>query len=449
MRSIVVVLFLSLGALLTLSANATVWVNRTVFDTDEFVATVREVLDDETVQQDIATRLSASLVTQGDVEARIEESLPEGLKFLAPVLTVTAQDLIERTVLRVLESDQIADVVDAALRQVHRQVLFIIEGEGTIVFEDNKVILDLRPVLLSVAEQLGVDDPNGFLAGIDIPEDAGRIVLVDDAPKASAIQDLLAIHEQITWAVVAAALACFAVAVVFARDKRAAVRNVGVIVVLVGLLAVILLLPIRPIVAGFAQEEDSARIVFDALVDRYRTQSFWLVILGVLIVIGTTLAGHSGFARAIRLRVRNPGNEPLPDLAAEAAASSTALRVIGLVVAALLLVVWPEPTSRVYITVFSLMAAYFALLWLLTSEAQWAQKARGQFNAWARPQAQGSESPSWIARNLLWLRVAGVLLGVAALVFIPGLDIGAIVGVIAAVLIYLAAIDWLGSKKTQ
>lgn len=446
MRSILVIVFLALGALLTLSANATLWVNRTVFDTDEFVGTVTEVMSDETVQEDLAERLSVRLVEQGDLQTRIQESLPEGLKFLAPVLTITAQDLIERTALRILQSEEVAEIFETALTLVHRQLVYIIEGEGTISFEDDKVILDLRPILQRVAEQLGVDDPDGLLANIDIPEDAGQIVLIDDAPRADAIQDLLSFHNQITLVVIAMALLCFAIAMLFARDRRSAVRNVGVVIVFCGLVAALLLLPIRPIVAGFAQDSAVGEVIFDALVDRFRLQSFFLVLLGLLVVVGASLAGQSGLARAVRLRVRNPKNEPVPDMGAELQASATALRVSGLVIGALLLVVWPEPTDRVYITVLGLLAVYFVALWFATSNSGWATNRRAQLaEAW-KPAPGSSEANSWMGRNVMWLRLAGVGIGLIVLAILPGFDFGALVGVVALTLVWLAVLDWLVAR---
>ncbi len=446
MRSILVIVFLVLGALLTLSANATLWVNRTVFDTDEFVGTVTEVLDDEAVQEDLAARLSVRLVEQGDLETRIQESLPDGMKFLAPILAISAQDLIERTALRILQSDQIADVFETALTLVHRQLVYIIEGEGTIAFEDDKIILDLRPILLRVAEQLGIDDPDGLLANVDIPEDAGQIVLIDDAPKADALQDLLSLHNQITLAVVAAALLCFGMAVLFAKDRRSAVRNVGVVILFCGLVAALLLMPIRPIVASFAQDDAVGKVVFDALVDRFRLQSFFLVVLGLLVVVGASLAGQSGLARAVRLRVRNPKGEPVPELGKELQANATTLRVSGLVIGALLLVVWPEPTDRVYMTVLGLLAVYFVALWFATSNSGWATKRRAQLaDAW-KPAAGSPDANSWMGRNVMWLRLVGIGIGVVVLAILPGFDFGALVGVVALTLVWLAVLDWLVAR---
>ena len=93
-RSVLVILFLFVGTLLTILANTTVWANRTVFNTDNFVETTNRVLDEEEVQQQLATRLSTALIERGEVEQRLSDRLPEGLSFTARILTATARDLI-------------------------------------------------------------------------------------------------------------------------------------------------------------------------------------------------------------------------------------------------------------------------------------------------------------------------------------------------------------------
>ena len=114
-RSALVILFLFLGAVFAFTANATVWANRTVFDTENFVETANRALDDEEVQQQLATRLSVTLIEEGQVQERLRERLPDGLQFLAPILTVTARNLTHDIILRLLNNETVRDGLDTAL----------------------------------------------------------------------------------------------------------------------------------------------------------------------------------------------------------------------------------------------------------------------------------------------------------------------------------------------
>ena len=156
-RSTLVVLLVIVGAVCALAANATVWANRTVFDTDNFVEATNRVLDDEEVQEQLATRLSVTLVEQGQVEERLREQLPEGLTFLAAPLTNTARDLAHEAIIRLLNNERARDALDASLRLVHEQVMKIIQDEGAVVVEGGKVVLDSQVILEQAADRLGLN----------------------------------------------------------------------------------------------------------------------------------------------------------------------------------------------------------------------------------------------------------------------------------------------------
>ena len=81
------------------------------------------------------------------MQQRLSEALPQNLRLLAPVLTRTARDLAYDIILRIIQNERFQAVFDRALTVVHQQVLRIIEGDSAIVFEDDKVIIDLREVL--------------------------------------------------------------------------------------------------------------------------------------------------------------------------------------------------------------------------------------------------------------------------------------------------------------
>jgi hypothetical protein len=443
-RSAFVVLLLFIGAVFTVFANATVWANRTVFNTDNFVATTNRVLDDQQTQQQIATRLSTTLVDQGQVEQRLREDLPEGLKALAPLLTVTARNLADEAIVRLLQNDQARAGLDAALRGVHEQAMRIIEGEGAVLVQGNTIVLDLRTILRQAADQLNLD-PN---INLNLPPDAGQVTLVEDAKTAGAIQELLSLHNTITWAVVGIAVAAFALAVLVARERRVTLRTVGIVIVACALLAIVTLLPLRPIVAGFAQNPSAARATFDAFFRDYRVQSFILMLIGVAIILIAALLGQSELARAVRGSVRRAPGEPAPDLRLAIRDSATPLRVIGFVAGALVLAAWPQPNGRVYVTTFVLLAAYLAGLWLITSDGEWATRARERMSeAFGRVGGSGGErNLSFAGRHAGQLRLAGIVGGLIAIILVPDLGIGALAIIVALTLVYLALVDWLATR---
>jgi hypothetical protein len=325
-------------------------------------------------------------------------------------------------------------------------VLRIIEGDTAVVFEDGKVIIDLGEVLRNAAEELNVN-ADGLLARLDLPEDAGQIVLIEDAQTADSIQQLVSLHDQITWLVLGIAIGAFALAVLIAQNRRATLRTVGIVITVCGIAAMTILLPIQPIVTGLAQNQDAARIVFDALVEGYRMQSFGLVLIGIFIVLIATLLGDSELAEAVRGAVRRkPG---APSLASAIRSSATTLRVVGFGTAALVLAAWPDPSDRVRITTFVLVGLYFVALWIITGGSEWAEAARRRIgDAWSAvdgtPEAE--RNASLVGRYAKWLRLAGVVIAVIVAIAIPGLGIGALAAIVALTFLYLALVDWAAAK---
>ncbi|MEX2225235.1 MAG: hypothetical protein WEB52_02155 [Dehalococcoidia bacterium] len=307
----------------------------------------------EEVQQQLGFRVSTELVAEGDVEARISQALPEGMKPLAPAIAVTAREVIQRVALRVLQSDEIHAVLDVALTEIHGSVVRILEGEGNVAFSDGAVVLDLRAILQETAADFDRDNGSGLLDRLNLPEDSGQVVLIEDAETASTIQSVIARHDTIVWIALGATVACYALAVAVARDRRVAIRNAGFVLLASGVLAVVILAPVRPIVASYAQNPNAAEHVFDHLVNDYRTQAFLVVLAGLTVGAGAMIAGDTRLARAARGTVLRSEGAAASDFADEIPKHAPALRLAGLVVGALLLTAWPEPMTRVFVTIMA------------------------------------------------------------------------------------------------
>ena len=258
-RNISVWALLILGSLFVFSANIGVWVERTIFDTDTFVATVDRILEDESVRQAIAEDFSAQLIEHAEVEQRIGEGLPEGLGFVSGPVTLAVTDLLTEASLRATEIEVVRTAQDEALRAVHGTLIAIIEDDsGTLSVQGDKLVLNLRPALESVAEDVGVAE-GGLLENIELPEEAGQFAIEDDAVAWS--YRILRYGRGVVTAVSIAAVAALALSVAVARERRKALRNVGIVLGVVGILSLVLLLPLRQAACGGALLEGIAGIV--------------------------------------------------------------------------------------------------------------------------------------------------------------------------------------------
>jgi hypothetical protein len=482
MRTLGVAFLLTLAGVLSLVSNVGLWVDRTVYDTDTFVSTTDNVLDDEDVQQVIAQRFSDQLFVSADVESRLQTELPDGLKFLALPLANAVREFLQNATLRFLERQPFEDVRTAALERTHAQLIDVIEGRSDAVStEGGELVIDLRPVLEQVAqdvtnrdvelpqegggteaeipedvlnrlpprvrERLERTGDDGLLTRLQLPEDAGRLV-IQDASIAWAY-NIARYGNDIVYAIVVVTLACYAGAILIARDRRSTIRTAGFILAASGIVSLAIVLPLTQVARNFAEHDDAATSVVDILTAGYKQQSLVMIGAGFGIAAVAALFGGSPVAVAVRSSFRPRADAPsLAELARERVGM---LRVAGLVAAAVALVVWPDPTARVYVTTLVLLGLYLGALFVLASDAPFAANLRAQVERYFSQSGQGAGAnggplASWIAAHAAWLRVAGLLAAVVLLIAWPSPSLGTIMMVVALALIYLALLDFVANR---
>jgi hypothetical protein len=307
--------------------------------------------------------------------------------------------------------------------------------------------LDRLPA--DVRAQLERDADARLLGRVQLPEDAGQFV-IEDRSVAWAYR-IARYGNDIVYATIGVTVACYALAIGVARDRRATLRTSGVVMAMAGVVSLALLLPVGYAARSFAENKDAASSVVDILTESYRTQSLILIVTGIAVAVVAALFGNSGLSVAIRSMLR--GSPEAPSLQEVIRPRVGALRVVGLVAAAVVLIAWPEPTTRVYATTLLLLAVYMLALYVAVSDAAVAVRARERMAAATSAGRQRSGRPadeqgngsgairSWVRVHATLLRIAGVCALAALIVAWPELSVRFLVMVAALGLIYLAAID--------
>jgi hypothetical protein len=204
----------------------------------------------------------------------------------------------------------------------------------------------------------------------------------------------------------------------------------------------------------------AARVTYDVLVDSFKRQELFVILIGIGLVAGGTLAGDPYLTAGIRSRLRRtaPGTAEPFSLTTWIRKRTLGLRVGGLGLAALFLIAWPDPSTRLILTVMVVAALYLATLAVAASDAAWAVSARSWLAQLGEHYLPVPEAPAadgatrgrsplhWVAARAPWFRGIGIVLGVVLLVAWPSLTFGTVVVVIALELLYLAAIDMIVSR---
>jgi len=197
------------------------WGNRTVLNTDRYVATVAPLAEDPAVQASIAHKVTDQVFDALDVQGKLAGVLPENLAILAAPMTNAVQGFVEEQVLKVVQSDAFAKFWEEANRFVHTQVLAILNGDSERVnLVEGRVLLNLMPLVnLALAQIQGVASdlvgrdvtippvtpgmlPDQAVAalesalGVDLPEDFGSIAVYDSNDLA-ALQKALNVSQKL------------------------------------------------------------------------------------------------------------------------------------------------------------------------------------------------------------------------------------------------------------
>jgi len=268
------------ATILLVGANVAYWAQGTLLDSDEFTDKVSGVLDREDATQRVGDVLATQVLSSGDLQDRIAQALPQNAQALPFLLEGELQDVLARTVARILLLEPTQAILDQAIRQLHDLVVSTLEGRrGGLDVENGALVIHLEGAVSNVLNKLGVNEPSA-LQGQDI----GTVVLVSDATTLDDASWLVrAVNTSVPILLVGSVVA-FGGSVLAARNKPRGLTVVGygiIIAAVVSLLAWRLgLLASRE----FLDQAPVAKMIIESLASNLRVQSFFLVALGIVIV---------------------------------------------------------------------------------------------------------------------------------------------------------------------
>ena len=351
------------GLLLLLSATA-VWVDRVALNNDVFVDTSTELIQDDAIRTAVATRAVDELFLSVDVQAELEQQLPDDYQRLSGPATAALREGSYRLVERALKQPRLQRLWALTIDESHRTLIGVLEGGGdTVSTEEGAVTLDLELIVLEAADRIGLRDQ---IAG-EIPEDVGRIEILR-SDELEAAQDGLNILQTLAWVLPLLALAAFALAVWIAGDRRRAVRRVGITVAVVGLVGLVAVgvggnYVVDSLVAE-TENRAAAGNAWDIFTELLRRSFWWFIAVGVLFLVAAWLAGPGRRAVASR-RVVAPAVR-------QRAWAYAALAILSVI----LLLTGPVGDFARYLVVITLVA--LGAVWI---EAMRAQTLREHPNA--------------------------------------------------------------------
>ena len=322
------------------------YVRYQALDTGTVQDTAGELIADEPIRNEIAAELVDELYSNVDVAAALQTRLPADQRRLAGPLASVFREFADRAATRLLERPRVQSLWVGSVATAHQELVKLLNDRGTAIRTSNgEVILDLRPLVIQLGDQIAIVGS----VGNRLPSDAGQVVIMKSdelrtVQRATHLLDVLGLYLGFVTLLIAA------LAVWLAKGRRrTTLRALAIGFIIAGLLVLVL----RRIVgnevvdalAGTGPSSEAVRnawnILTSLLVDGGRT----LAGLGVLVLVGVWLAGETRSGVAAR-------RELAPLFARWEIA-------YGAAAAFLLLLVWWGPTAQLervqFVVVFAVL----------------------------------------------------------------------------------------------
>lgn len=386
-RGLGAALLITLSCVLAPLAVTSVWADRILSDTDNYVKTVAPLAEDPAVQQaladevtttvleyvnvkEVTTELLDTLAKQDNVPPRLAVVLPG----LAAPINNGVENFTQKQVDKFFASPQFATLWTQVNTTAHEQVVKLLEGNqgAAVSAQDNTITINLGPIIAQVKERLVAQ---GFNLADKIPAVDKQFVLVqsDAITQTQGFYQLL--NSLGVWLPVIA-LVLMGIGVALARDRRRALMRGAL-----GFTAAMLVLAVGLAIArswyvattpGNLLTGEAAGGVFDTFVRFLRTALRAVAVLGLVVALGAFLTGPSSASVRTRERLER-GIESLRGSAEGAGwqagrvgtwtyAHKRGLRISVLVFVGLLLAFWTQPTAWVVLGLALLVAVCLAVI---------------------------------------------------------------------------------------
>lgn len=284
------VVLLLIGLVLFALAVPTIWINRTIMDTDQWVATVGPLAEDPAIQNAIADKVSAALFAKVDVEAQIRTALGSVLPTaLAPIAAPIAAPLAgqietyaDKLIRDVVQSDQFSTVWTATMRTTQQAFVAAIEGGkpgGALSTTNGVITLYTEPFVTAAQERLASTRIAGLTKFIPWNKFPASFVLYE-SPGLARAQTVFGFFNSLVWVLPVFALLFLGLALWAAPNTRRAWLWIGIGVIIVTWLPFEALVFGRTVFINAAY--NTAQIPTDA------AQAFWDIFFKLLVTMQTT-----------------------------------------------------------------------------------------------------------------------------------------------------------------
>jgi hypothetical protein len=270
-------------------------------DTETVSNTAGELIQDDQVREQVAASLVEALYANVDVTQELEQRLPPQTKGLAGPAAAGLREFSDRAAVRLLERPRVQELWVASVTRAHRDLLRVLDDDVRGVSTENgAVVLDLRPLVVSLGDQVAIVGNVAERLG----PDAGKVEIMqaDQLETAQDLTQLLKVLGMWLWLV---PLVLWAIALWLARGRR---RSILRMIAFGAILAGLVVLIVRSVGGSYVIDsivkadsvKPAAHDAWDILTSQLRDGGLTLLGLGVIVLFAIWLVGPSASGVATR-----------------------------------------------------------------------------------------------------------------------------------------------------
>lgn len=302
---------IALGTVLGVMAILAVWTSRQVLETDQWVETSSQLLEDPAIQSAVGTYLVDELYANVDVAGEIRSALPDRAQVLAAPAAGALRRGAEDVVDRALDRPRVQQAWETANRRAHERFVQVVEGGGDVVStEEGVVTLNLRTLLQDMAQRTGL----GSRVADKLPAQAASIEILR-SDQLDSVQSIANALKPLAVVLVLLTLACFGGAIAVSEGRRReALRASGWAFIVAGLFALVVRQLVGDAVveelAQTASVEPAVAATWEISTSMLTGVAWAAIAYGALTVAGAWFAGPTRVATAGRAAISPELRDP-------------------------------------------------------------------------------------------------------------------------------------------
>ena len=171
-----------IASVIAFLAVFSIWANRQLLETDSWVETSTELLEDEEIRGQLSNFMVDTIYANVDVQGELAQTLPPRLQPLAGPAAGALRTLLDRLANEALQRPRVQEAWENINRAMHERLITVVEEDV-----DEPVTLDLGDIVEGVGAQAGLNIADR------LPPDAGQIEVIpaEDLSTARKAVDLL------------------------------------------------------------------------------------------------------------------------------------------------------------------------------------------------------------------------------------------------------------------